>query len=148
QPTTSSQSQVEYVHLSYLWKNFKKKGFLDKAVKLLKEATMETSNTTIKFFVDIYKKELAYNTIARYHTAISEVHNPIDGNRIGYHPDIARTIISIYKKNPPPDAPDEVIDIVLYLDYIISLGDNDTMSILNLQKKTAFLLTLTSASKP
>ncbi|CAG8643871.1 558_t:CDS:2, partial [Racocetra persica] len=41
QSTTSSQSQVECVHLSYLQKNFKKKGFSDKAVKLLEEVTIK-----------------------------------------------------------------------------------------------------------
>ncbi|CAG8674167.1 22938_t:CDS:2, partial [Racocetra persica] len=74
--------------------------------------------------------------------AISEVHNYIDGYPIGKHLDIVKFMITIQKSNPPPPAPDDTIDIISALDFIVSLGPNENMSILDLSCKTVFLIAL------
>jgi hypothetical protein len=93
-------------------------------------------------------KGLSYNTIAGYRTAISEIHDHVDGSSIGSHPDISRMMQSIYTDNPPPIRTDEPIDIIPSLEYITALGNNISMSIRDLCIKTAFLLALVTASRP
>jgi hypothetical protein len=96
----------------------------------------------------MHEKGLAYNTICGYRSAISEVHEHIDGAPIGSHPDVSRTLQAIGIQNPPPNHSDDPIDIGPSLDYIRELGDNDIMSIRDLTIKTAFLLALVTASRP
>ncbi|KAF0366906.1 ryanodine receptor 2-like [Gigaspora margarita] len=55
---------------------------------------------------------------------------------------------AIKKSNTSPSAPNNPIDIILALDFIISVGSNENTYILNLSQKTAFLIVLESASRP
>ncbi|CAG8775555.1 20874_t:CDS:2, partial [Gigaspora rosea] len=73
---------------------------------------------------------------------ISEINNHVDGYPVGRHPDIIKFIIAIRKTNHPPLHLDDTIDIFPSLDFIISFGSNDNMTILNLSQKTAFLIAL------
>ncbi|CAG8803548.1 16415_t:CDS:1 [Gigaspora margarita] len=102
----------------------------------------------IKFLNDMYSQQKVYNTIASYRLAISEIHNYSNGYPIGRYPDIVKFMIAIRKSNPSPSAPNDPIDIILALDFIISIGSNENMYILNLLQKTAFLIALESASRP
>uniref|UniRef100_U9U7H5 Uncharacterized protein n=1 Tax=Rhizophagus irregularis (strain DAOM 181602 / DAOM 197198 / MUCL 43194) TaxID=747089 RepID=U9U7H5_RHIID len=90
----------------------------------------------------------SYNTIAGYRSAISEIHERIDNFSIGTHPDILKAMQAIRIDNPPTSKSDDAIDIIPSLEFIVSLGDNSTMSIRELTCKTAFLLALISACCP
>jgi len=92
--------------------------------------------------------ELSFNTIAGYKTAISEIHDRVDGCAIGSHLDIARMMHAIHYENPLPAKSDDPIDIIPSLDFIKGLGDNSSMTIRDLSIKTAFLLALVTASRP
>ena len=70
---------------------------------------------------------MAYNTIAGYRTAISEIHEWIDDVTVGSHPDITWAMKAIFLENPPPIHSDDPINIIPSLDYIKSLGDNDSV---------------------
>ncbi|RGB41694.1 hypothetical protein C1646_738985 [Rhizophagus diaphanus] len=100
------------------------------------------------FLVDMLTRERSFNTIAGYRTAISEAHELVDGVSVGTHPNISRMMHALYSENPPPVKPDDPIDIIPSLDYIRSLGDNNTMSIRNLNVKISFLTALITASRP
>lgn len=54
----------------------------------------------------------------------------------------------VYHKNPLPPPDDKVIDLVPAFDKVRSLRANDTMDILWLLRKVAFLLAITTASRP
>ena len=70
---------------------------------------------------------MAYNTIASYRTAISEVHEHVEGSPVGLHPDISRMMHAAYIENPPLIHSDEPIDITPSLDYIKNIGDLSTI---------------------
>jgi len=105
-------------------------------------------NSICEFFADKLNEGKAANTIAGYRTAISEVHEMIDGQTVGSHPVISRAILAVKKENPPPGRTDDIIDISSSLTHIINLGDNETMSLRDLSMKTAFLIALVTASRP
>ncbi|RIB13170.1 hypothetical protein C2G38_2198570 [Gigaspora rosea] len=62
--------------------------------------------------------------------------------------EVGKAMRGIYNKNPPPPTEDEVVDLVPAFDKVRSLGDNETMDLLWLLHKTAFLLAITTASRP
>ncbi|CAG8749791.1 15114_t:CDS:1, partial [Gigaspora rosea] len=98
------------------------KKLLEKIIKRIEDATNKSSNTTmesvinrwniwynkrnvnsihsplrdiIKFLNDMCDQQKAYNTIASYRSAISEIHNYVDGYPVGRHSDIIKFMIAI-----------------------------------------------------
>ncbi|CAG8852541.1 2709_t:CDS:1, partial [Gigaspora margarita] len=102
----------------------------------------------VEFFTDQLEAGKAYNTIVGYRSAISEIHDWVDHSPIGSHPIIVKAMRGVYNKNPPPPTEDEVVDLVPAFDKVRSLGDHDAMDLLWLLCKTAFLLAITTASRP
>ncbi|CAB4407168.1 unnamed protein product [Rhizophagus irregularis] len=105
-------------------------------------------NSICEFFNDKLKDGKAANTIAGYCTAISEVHELVNGQSVESHPDISRAILAVHRLNPPTIKQNDNLDISSSLEYILSLGDNDSMSFRQLTVKTAFLIALVTASRP
>ncbi|CAG8842794.1 18441_t:CDS:2, partial [Gigaspora margarita] len=141
---TSQKSQVENLRSTYIRKQLKDKGFLDRAAELYissydPKASESVSacmrkwfnwcasgghdpircplQTIVEFLDDLYNQNMQYNMIASYRSAISEVHTPVEEKAI--------------------------VDVLLTMDYIQSLGSNSEMTILNLAQKMALLLALT-----
>ncbi|CAG8458247.1 17478_t:CDS:2 [Racocetra persica] len=170
----TTTSWIENIHLSYLKESLNNEDISQKAIKLVKKTTQKFSNSTVglalkrytiwykeasvdliqysitnisNFLVKMSDEGLLYNTIALYHSAISEVYDLIDSLRVGYHPSIAKIILSIYKNNSSPPPPEDAINIILVLEYITLLDTNKEMLMINLLRKTAFLLAITSATR-
>ncbi|GBC31876.1 hypothetical protein GLOIN_2v1786700 [Rhizophagus irregularis DAOM 181602=DAOM 197198] len=173
--TPTSQSTVETARLQYFQTRNKDKGFSDKTINLLSSSVDNRSSRTVssairvwehwcdsqhidpvtcpinkicEFFSDMLTFGKSYNTIAGYRSAISEMHERIDNFSIGTHPDILKAMQAIRINKPPTSKSDDAIDIIPSLEFIVSLGDNSTMSIRELTCKTAFLLALISACRP
>ncbi|CAG8787473.1 4343_t:CDS:2, partial [Racocetra persica] len=72
---SNMQSKVEDFCLSYLRSTLQKKSFSEKAISLVKEVSQQSLNN---YLTEISTKDFAYNTIATYHTVISEVHEAIN----------------------------------------------------------------------
>ncbi|CAG8582884.1 7892_t:CDS:10 [Gigaspora margarita] len=155
----TSKPKMENVHLLDIRAKLQAKNFPEEAIKKIQNATNKSSNATIgsainnsvfggplenviKFLSDMNNQQRAFNTLASYRTAISKVHKHIDGYPVGRHPEVAKFMIAIQKTNPPSPSLDEAIDILPSLDFIISLGSNDSMSMLDLSRKAAFLTAL------
>ncbi|CAB4379709.1 unnamed protein product [Rhizophagus irregularis] len=172
--TPTSQSTVETARLQYIWTRNKDKGFLDKTINLLSSSVDNRSSRTVssairvwehwcdsqhvdpvtcpinkicEFFSDMLTFGKSYNTIAGYRSAISEIHEQIDNFSIGTHPDILKAMQAIRIDKPPTSKSNDAINIIPSLEFIVSLGDNSTMSIRELTCKTAFLLALISACR-
>jgi hypothetical protein len=172
---SSTESQLENPRLQYIRTRYETKGFSQKAINLFVSSLDNGSTRTVSsslrtwlswceinscdpttcavnricdFFVDMLAKEMSFNTIAGYRTAISEIHDHVDGVSIGSHPDIAKIMQAIHWENPPPSRQDEPIDLTPSLKFIHDLGDNDSMAIRDLFIKTAFLMALVTASRP
>ncbi|CAG8652015.1 30004_t:CDS:2 [Gigaspora margarita] len=170
-----SKPKMEDVHLLNIRTKLQAKKFPEEVIKKIQEATNKSSNATIgssinkwcvwcyersmdpiqgpleniiEFLNDMSNQNKAFNIIASYRTAISEIHNHIDGYQVGRHSEIAKFMIAIRKINPPPSPPDNRLDILPSLDFIVSLSANDSISILDLSQKAAFLTALGTASRP
>ncbi|RGB36090.1 hypothetical protein C1646_697980 [Rhizophagus diaphanus] len=95
------------------------------------ERSLDPTTCTLKyvyeFLVDMLSEGFAYNTIAGYRTAVSEIHEHVDGYSIE-HTRMSQKrcylFTSIIHHDPT--------DITPSLDYIKELGTNDKMSIRNL----------------
>ena len=170
-----SQSEMENTRMQNIRTRYQNKGFSEKAIELLLASLDINSSKTVssnlkvwiswcrartidpvtcdlsiicEFFVDMMNEGKAYNTIAGYRSAISEIHQYVDNVPIGQHPDITKAISAVFKIQPPPMPKDELMDISPSLNFICELGNNDLMSIRDLLIKTAFLVALVSASRP
>ncbi|CAG8776292.1 4627_t:CDS:2, partial [Gigaspora margarita] len=88
-------------------------------------APLWSSANIMQFLTTKANERKSYNTIAAY-----------------------RSAISIFRSNPPAESGDDIYDITLFLDFIVSLEDNSRLPLIGLAKKTAFLCALLSASRP
>lgn len=170
-----SESKMEDIRLQSFRTRYQSKGFSRKSIDLLAITLDPNSSKTVssnlrtwicwchtksvdpvtcdlnsicEFFSDQLSEGKAANTIAGYRSAISEIHDPVDGQSIGNHPDISRAIAAVMKENPPALHNDDIIDITPSLEFIISLGNNESMTFRNLSLKTVFLIALVTASRP
>ncbi|CAG8783842.1 13963_t:CDS:1, partial [Acaulospora morrowiae] len=99
-------------------------------------------------FLNLLQENYAYNTIASYRTAISDIHEWIEGKPVGAHPMITKIMRGLYNINPPKHNSSEVVDVFPSMEFLESLGKNNEMPIIQLAKKTAFLIALTTGSRP
>ncbi|RGB24984.1 hypothetical protein C1646_675948 [Rhizophagus diaphanus] len=152
---SSEEPKMENVRLQNFRIRYQEKGFLKKAIELLlalldQNSTRSISsnlrvwlrwcesrnldpitcdlNSICEFFDDKLEDGKAANTIAGYRTAISEIHELVDGQSVGSHPDIFRAILAVHRLNLPTIKQNDNLDISSSLKYILSLGDNDSMS--------------------
>ncbi|CAG8615206.1 7859_t:CDS:2, partial [Cetraspora pellucida] len=144
--TSTSQLQIENIHMLYLGQSLQKKGFLEKAINLVKETVSRLSNATIGSSLRKYvvcNEKLVYNMITIYKTVISEAYEPINNMHIGNHLAIARIMLAIYKKNLLFSLSEEAIDIITCFNHIIAMDSNKEMLMISLLKKTIFLISIT-----
>ena len=88
-----------------------------------------------------------YSSINSYRSAISSVHEKIDGHNIGQHPLVTRLIKGVFHVRPPLPRYTQTWNVQSVLDYLRSLGDNKTLSLKHLSWKVAMLLALTRPSR-
>ncbi|CAG8826702.1 32055_t:CDS:2 [Gigaspora margarita] len=134
-----SDKQMGFLHSSYIRSHLMNQGFSEKTIKLYK-AAFDTNftktvllnikkwlswcterqvdpvagslNSIVEFLNDQLDSGKAYNTIAGYRSAISEIYDWVNYSLIGSHPIIVKAMRGVYHKNPPPPPDDEVIDLV------------------------------------
>ena len=100
----------------------------------------------INFLAHLFEQGYEYHSINSYRSAISSVHEKIDGYKIGQHPLVARTLKGIFHERPPQPRYSETWDVTRVTSYIESLGD-DSLSLADLTHKTVMLLALTRPSE-
>ena len=88
-----------------------------------------------------------YNTLNIQRSAISAFHNPIGDVRVGQHPLVTRIMSALFNARPPMPRYENTWEVNQILDYIISLGENDSLALKQLTLKTAMLLALTCAGR-
>ncbi|CAG8805010.1 382_t:CDS:2, partial [Gigaspora margarita] len=142
-----SKPKMEDVRLLNIRTKLQAKKFPEKVIKKIQKATNKSSNATIgssinkwcvwyyersmdpiqgpleniiEFLNDMSNQNKAFNMIASYGTAISEIHNHIDGYQVGRHPEITKFMIAIHKINSPPSTPDNGLDI--WTAFLTALG--------------------------
>ena len=173
-PRQLSRSDPPASHVASLRQRYKDCQILEEATKLLLASWRQKSSRTydslfgkwaswcseqdcdpiscpigevINFLGHLFEQGYQYCSINSYRSAISSVHEKIDGYEIGQHPLVARTLKGIFHERPPQPRYSETWDVTRVTSYIESLGDNDNLSLADLTHNTVMLLALTRPSR-
>ena len=95
-------------------------------------------------FVD---NSLSYNTINSYRSAISSVHDPVDGVPVGQHPTICRLLKGVALEKPPVPRYATTWDVGIVIRYLRNLPQTDLLSLKQLTFKFVMLAALVSADR-
>ena len=99
------------------------------------------------FLAYLYKEGYQYSSINSYQSAISSVHDRIDGVTVGQHPLVTRLVKGVFHSRPPLPHYSHTWDIQTVLDFLRSLGDNWKLSLKHLSWKVTMLLALSRPSR-
>lgn len=99
------------------------------------------------FLAYLYKEGYQYSSINSYRSAISSVHDRIEGDTVGQHPLITRLIKGVFHARPPLPRYSRTWDVQTVLNFLQSLGDNGKLSLKHLSWKVSMLLALSRPSR-
>ena len=99
------------------------------------------------FLAYLYKEWYQYSSVNAYQYAISSVHQKIDGYTGDQHPMIRRLIKSVFQARPPLPRYSHTWDVQRVLYFLISLGENYSLSLKHLSWKVTMLLALSHPSR-
>ena len=90
---------------------------------------------------ELYKKGYCYSSLNAYCScsAISSTHEKVDGPPVGQHPTIVRVLKGAYNKRPPLPKYSTIWEVSKVTSYIISLDDNNALSLKLLSLKLVVL---------
>lgn len=101
----------------------------------------------VAFLAELFSQGYQYQSLNCYHSAISSVHEKVDGNSIGVHPAVTRLLKGAFHSRPPQPRYLSFWDVGTVISYLRNLGDNDSLNLRHLTFKTAMLLALTRPSR-
>ena len=101
----------------------------------------------INFLTHLWKEGYEYSRINGYRSAVSALHEGIDGAPIGQHPLVKKALAGVFNDRPPKPRYTKTWDVGTVLRYMMSLGSNNTLEDKILTYKLAMLLALTTASR-
>ena len=105
-------------------------------------------NYVINFLAHLYDSNKACRTINNYRSAISAMHCPIEGFKVGEHPKVRTLLKGISKERPPLPKYSFIWDVDQALSYIkVNLSDNNNLTSMQLSQKVVTLLGLTAISR-
>ena len=91
----------------------------------------EVANFPAQLFAEGY----TYNSLNSYRSAISSVHEKIDGCDVGQHPLVTRLLKGAFNDRPPLPRYTSTWDVQVVLDYLQALGGNESLSLKNITWK-------------
>ena len=100
----------------------------------------------VNFLAELFQQGYQYRSLNAYRSAISSVHEKIDGYEVGQHPLITRLIKGAFHERPPQPRYTATWDVATVTGYLDALGNNESMHISDLTHKTAMLFALTRPS--
>lgn len=101
----------------------------------------------VNFLAHLYEQGYQYRSLNSYRSAISSVHEKVDGYEVGQHPLVTRLIKGAFHERPPQPRYSETWDVSKVTSYLESMGSNHTLSISDLTHKTVMLMALTRPSR-
>lgn len=101
----------------------------------------------VNFLAHFFKEGYQYRSLNAYRSAISSVHEKVDGYKVGQHPLVSRLMKGAFNQRPPKPRYEVTWDVSKVLDHIESLGSSDSLSLQNLTWKLAMILALTRPSR-
>ena len=101
----------------------------------------------INFLADLSVRGYQYQSLNSNHSAISSVHEAVDGVSMGAHPTVARLLKDAFHLRPPMPRYSSFWNVGTATRYLKSMGTNEGLSLTYLTLKTAMLLALTRPSR-
>ena len=99
------------------------------------------------FLAELYARGYEYRTINNYRSAISALHAEMEGKKVGKHELICQLMTGIFNKNPPTPRYTQMWDVNKVLSYIISMKNDQDLSLKEITLKLCMLMALASASR-
>ena len=101
----------------------------------------------VNFLAHLFEQGYQYRSLNSYRSAISSVHEKVDGYEVGQHPLVTRLIKGAFHERPPQPRYSETWDVSKVTSFLESLGSNDKLPATELTLKTVMLLALTRPSR-
>ena len=101
----------------------------------------------INFLADLSSQGYQYQSLNSYRSAISSVHEAVDGVSVGTHPAVTRLLKGVFHLKPPMPRYSSFWDVGTVITYFKSLGTNEGLTLRQLTLKTVMLLALTRPSR-
>ena len=101
----------------------------------------------VNFLADLFDQGYQYRSLNAYKSAISSVHEKVDGHDVGQHPMVTRLLRGAFHQRPPQPHYTQTWDVGVVTAYIHSQGENTSLSLQELSHKLAMLLALTRPSR-
>ena len=96
----------------------------------------------VNFLADLFSQGYQYRSLNAYRSAISSVHDKVDGYDVGQHPLVSRILKGAFHQRPPQPRYTQTWDVSMVTSYIRSMGTNNSFSLQNLSHKLAMLMAL------
>ena len=101
----------------------------------------------VEFIADMWKAGYEYSTINGFRSAISAYHEQVESAPVGQHHLVRRALTGVFNVNPPRPKYQDTWDVNVVLLHLQGLGPDVDLSDLQLTRKLAMLLALTTASR-
>ena len=95
------------------------------------------------FLGELFQEGYQYRSLSAYRSAISSVHEKVDGELVGQHPLISRLLKGAFNERPPRPKYHSVWDVDLVLNMFRRNGPSTSLPLEDLTIKTAMLFALT-----
>ena len=99
------------------------------------------------FLAHLHKEGYQSRSLNAYRSAISSVHDTVDGVEVGKHPVISRLLKGAYHARPPLPRYNSIWDVQVVLQYIDQMGASSSLSLKLLTFKLVMLFSLTRPSR-
>ena len=101
----------------------------------------------VNFLASLYQNKYQYRSLCNYRSAISSIHDKVDGYEVGSHPMVSRLLKGVFHERPPQPRYSSTWDVSKVTTYLVSLGQNEQMSLQDITFKITMLLALTRPSR-
>ena len=101
----------------------------------------------INFLADLFTQGYQYSSINAFRSAISSVHDKVDGCDVGQHPLVNRLLKGVFHQRPPQPRYTRTWDVGLVTNYFKSKGENKSLLLPDVAHKLAMLMALTRPSR-
>ena len=99
------------------------------------------------FLAHLHKEGYQSSSLNVFRSAISSVHDKVDGVEVGKHPTITRLLKGAFHERPPLPRYSSTWDVNAVLQYLKSLGPTSGLTLKQLTYKLVMLLALTRPSR-
>ena len=101
----------------------------------------------VNFLADLFTQGYQYRSLNTFRSAISSVHNKVDGCNVGQHPLVTRLLKGAFHQRSPQPRYTQTWDVGLVTGYIKSKGENKDIPLQDFTHKLAMLMALTRPSR-